>query len=201
MCDKPEKDTENRYVRLCCNFDELHAFLSFSALMLSSNAPSFCSNSSRLDSDPHDSRATRSHLSLCGVILADLVSGDRHEMAKFRGPVPSILPAKQPGCITWAEVETRAYMFGAIRNEPDDFTTAFLRELRARPDLFTVVTRSDTDPPLKVESFGNVTAQMRSRKFEAPFQPVENRPAGQGPWEVIRSAINILYGGLGWWWS
>ncbi|KAJ7648957.1 hypothetical protein DFH06DRAFT_1208618 [Mycena polygramma] len=193
MADKPERDTENRYVRLCCNFDELHAFLSFSALVLSTNTPTFCTDSSRPDGDPRDSAATRNHLSLCGVVVADMVSGDM--IVKIPGPVPSVLPAKQPGCITWAEIDTRAYMFGCIRNEPDDFTIAFIRELRSRPDLFSVVTRSDTDPPLKVESFGDVTDQMRSRQFEAPFQSFQNRPTGRGTWEVWRSAVNVLYGG------
>ncbi|KAJ7045287.1 hypothetical protein C8F04DRAFT_1068350 [Mycena alexandri] len=153
----PERDTENRFVRLCCNFDDY-------------NTPSFCA--SKVEGDPRDSKATRNHLSLCGVILADL-----------------------PGCITWVELQMRAYMFGAIRNEPDDFTTAFLRELRARPDIFSVVTRSDTDPPLKVESFGDATDQARNRQFEAPFQPVGNAPAGRGTWNVMRSAFNVLYGG------
>ncbi|KAJ7718258.1 hypothetical protein B0H16DRAFT_1609539 [Mycena metata] len=189
--DIPEKDTENRFVRLCCNFDELHTFLEFSALILSYNTPSFCS--SKVEGDPRDSTVTRNHLSLCGVILADLVNGA--EELKYSGPLPSVLPAKKPGCITWVELQVRAYMFGAIRNEPDDFTTAFLRELRARPDIFSVVTRSDTDPPLKVESFGDVTDQARTRQFEAPFQPVENAPAGRGTWNVMRTAFNVLYGG------
>ncbi|KAJ7438444.1 hypothetical protein FB451DRAFT_1060252 [Mycena latifolia] len=140
--DPPEKDTENRHVRLCCNFDELHTFLSFSALILSYNTPAFCTD--RLDIDPRrSSSTTRNHLNLCGVLLTDLVRGS--QMLKMSGPIPSTLPAKKPGCITRVEMEMRAYMFGAIRNEPDDFTTAFLRELRARPDLFAVVTRSDTD--------------------------------------------------------
>ncbi|KAJ7674352.1 hypothetical protein B0H17DRAFT_1161752 [Mycena rosella] len=180
------------YVRLCCNFDELHTFLTFSALMLGSNAPSFCTDSLNFD-PPMDSTAFRNHLSLCGVIVTDMVNG--YQKLKIPGPVPSILPAKTPGCITWVEVQSRVYIFGAIRNEPDDFTTAFLRELRARPDLFTVVTRSDTDPPLKVESFGEVTDQMRTRQFEAPPQPPWNAPAGRGPWNVMRTAVDVLYGG------
>ncbi|KAJ7511581.1 hypothetical protein B0H11DRAFT_1700199 [Mycena galericulata] len=191
--DRPEKDTENRYVRLCCNFDELHTFLSLSALVLSDNTPTFCTDSPEFN-PRRDSGATRNHLSLCGVVLTDLVQGNR--MFNHSGPFPSTIPAKKPGCITWAEFESRAYMFGAIRDEPDDFSIAFLRELRARPDLFTVVTRSDTDPPLKLESFGNVTDQMRTRQFEAPFQPVHNAPSGRGTWQVIRSTENVLYGGL-----
>ncbi|KAJ7166953.1 hypothetical protein C8R46DRAFT_951572 [Mycena filopes] len=183
----PERDTENRFVRLCSNFDELHTFLSFNALLLSSNAPSWCASK---DGDTKNSIATRSHLSLCGVILADLVNGAEH--LKFPGPLPTSQPAKKPGCITWVELQMRAYMFGAIRNEPDEFTTAFLRELRARPEIFSVVTRSDTDPPLKVESFGGVTDQTRKRQFEAPKG---RPPPAQGTWEVMRSAVNVLYGG------
>ncbi|KAJ7189721.1 hypothetical protein GGX14DRAFT_484467, partial [Mycena pura] len=191
--DMPETDTENRYVRLCSNFDELHKFLSFGAFGMSP-APAWCKNSFGVKDGLRDSEATRKHLTLCGVILADLING--HQEAKeMKGPLPSILPARTPGCITWVEMESRAYMFGAIRNEPDDFTAAFLRELRSHPDLFAVVTRSETDPPLKVESFGTVTDQMRVRKFEAPFQPSGNAPVGRGTWEVLRSAVNIFFGG------
>ncbi|KAJ7146628.1 hypothetical protein C8R44DRAFT_757905 [Mycena epipterygia] len=190
--ESPEKDTENRYVRLCCNFDELHTFLTFSALMLSSIAPSFCTDSLNFDT-PRHAITTRSHLSLCGVILIDLVNGSQRH--KYPCPVPSVIPAKKSGCITWVELQSRSYMFGAIRNEPDEFTTTFLKELRARPDLFAVITRSDTDPPRHIESFGDVTDAMRVRQFEAPFQPVENAPAGRGPWKVMRSAMNVLYGG------
>ncbi|KAJ6616393.1 hypothetical protein B0H10DRAFT_2037791 [Mycena sp. CBHHK59/15] len=189
----PEKDTENRYVRLCCNFDELHTFLVFSALLPSSTTPTFCSKALRPGGNPPDSAITRNHLSLCGVILTDLVNG-RKEL-KRPDPRSSGLPAKTRGWTTWVEMERRAYMFGAIRNEQDEFTTAFLRELRARPDLFAVVTRSDTDPPLKLESFGVVTDQMRMRKFEAPYQPVGSAPVGRGTWEVLRSAADVLYGG------
>ncbi|KAJ7192654.1 hypothetical protein GGX14DRAFT_594242 [Mycena pura] len=192
MTDPPEKDNENRYVRLCCNFDELHTVLVFSALIQSNNTPSFCSRTPRPGGNPPDSRATRDHLSLCGVILADLVGGP--ERARV-GPTRSSLPAKTRGCVTWVEKESRAYLFGAIRNELDDFTTAFLRELRARPDLFAVVVRSDTDPPRRLESFGAVTDQMRRRTFEAPFRRAAGPPAGRGEWEVLRSAENVLYGG------
>ncbi|KAJ6595176.1 hypothetical protein DFH09DRAFT_1413150 [Mycena vulgaris] len=192
MKDPPEKDTENRYVRLCCNFDELYTFLTFSTLMLSNTAPSFLTDSRNFD-PPRNAIATRNHLSLCGVFVTDMVSGD--QKAKFPCPVPSQIPAKARGCITWVEVQICSYIFGALRNEPDDFTDAFLRELRARPDLFAVITRSDTDPSLKVESFGDVTDQMRVRQFEAPFQPVKNAPIGRGEWDVCRTAMNVLYGG------
>jgi hypothetical protein len=74
-------------------------------------------------------------------------------------------------------------MFGTIQNEPDQFTEAFLDKLRAQPDLFLVLTRSDTDPGRKVETMGGSHSeplvQMRSRTFEAPFAPpLDNRPRG-----------------------
>ncbi|KAJ7447833.1 hypothetical protein FB451DRAFT_1188122 [Mycena latifolia] len=187
--DRPEKDTENRYVRLCCNFDELHTFLTFSAFVL--DAPSFCVSTE----DPSwDSKATRNHLSLCGVLVTAIVNGSLQKH-KVPAPIPAfMIPAKKKGCITWLEAEFRGFLFGAIRNEPDEFTTGFLQELRARPDLFTVVTRSDTDPPLQVECFGEVTDQMRKRQFEAPFHPLQSPPEGRGTWETIRSATEALYG-------
>ncbi|KAK7019985.1 hypothetical protein R3P38DRAFT_2972132 [Favolaschia claudopus] len=190
--DTPEKDTENRYVRICNTFDELHTFMVFTALLLGNNNPSFCSNCPRPNGNPTDSRISRNHLSLCGVFVADII-GSKFP-ATNTGPVPSSTPAKAAGCITWAEGEFRAYMFGAIRNESDDFTVSFLRELRARPDLFAVVTRSESDPPLKLESFGDATYQIRMRTFEAPFAQVGDRPAGRGPWKTVRSPENVLWG-------
>jgi hypothetical protein len=90
-------------------------------------------------------------------------------------------------------------MFGAIRNEPDSFTDAFLRELRARPDVFQVVTRSDTNPDRQVEAFGGpipgeALPQVRIRQFEAPTTSLVNFPDGRGEWNVERSAIDVLYG-------
>jgi hypothetical protein len=117
------------------------------------------------------------------------------QLLKHLGPTPSLIPAKRPGYKTLVEMEVRAYIFGALRDEPDDFTAAFLNELRARPDLFSVVTRSDTDPPRKLDSFGGVTDQVRTRKFEVPAQSIHHRPTGSGEWEVLRSAFNVLYGG------
>ncbi|KAJ6617713.1 hypothetical protein B0H10DRAFT_2176390 [Mycena sp. CBHHK59/15] len=185
--DTPEKDTENRYVRLCCNFDELHTFLTFSAFVVEAPAPSFCT-------DKHDpswnSIATRKHLSLCGVIITGMVGS-----MKIGGTMPIPVPPQRMGYLTWLEMETRAYIFGAIRTEPDEFTAAFLRELRARPDLFSLVTRSDTDAPRKLECFGNVTDQVRMRKFEAPIPRDGHPPPGRGDWQVMRSAMDVLYGG------
>lgn len=91
-------------------------------------------------------------------------------------------------------------MFGAIRNEPDSFSDAFLAELRVRPDLFYVVTRSETDPGRQVQGFGGsgtktlTQMRMRMRTFEAPPADFNNRPPGQGDWNIIRSAVDVLYG-------
>ncbi|KAJ7155155.1 hypothetical protein C8R46DRAFT_1227108 [Mycena filopes] len=168
-CEEQEKDIENRYVRLCCNFDELHTFLTMSAFVM--EAPSFCTTGDG------DSTATRKHLSLSGVLVTGMVGRPEPQMVH---PFPSPkVPAKRVGCVTWVQIETRAYIFGAI-------------QLRARPDLFSVVTRSDTDPPRKLESFGDVTDQVRMRQFEAPLQ--RTPPTGQGDWKVLRSAEEVLYG-------
>ncbi|KAJ7018731.1 hypothetical protein C8F04DRAFT_1198586 [Mycena alexandri] len=175
--DAPANNAEHRYVRLCCNFDELHTFLTFRALLQRQDTPSFCADES-FDS-LRNSSATRNHLSLCGVVLADLIPGKRGFQPP--GPVPSPIPAKRRGCITWVELEMRPYMFGALRNKPDSFTKAFLAELRSRPDLFTVVTRSDTDPARKINWFGKVMHPIRRRQFEAPSQPVQNAPIVPGP--------------------
>ncbi|KAJ7487083.1 hypothetical protein FB451DRAFT_1228693 [Mycena latifolia] len=189
--EEKQQDIENRYVRLCCNFDELHLFLTMSAYVMPS--PSFCTTGNS-ENPSWDSSATRKHLSICGVLVTGMINGSS-QLLKHLGPMPSLMPAKHLGYKTWVETEVRAYIFGAIRDEPDDFTTAFLNELRARPDLFSVVTRSDTDPPRILDSFGGVTDQVRMRKFEAPAQLVDHRPTGSGEWEVLRSAFNVLYGG------
>jgi hypothetical protein len=129
---------ENRFVRLCNNFDDLTALLSFGALGLYPT-PSFCKSAS----SSFNPGLSRGHLSLCGVVVTDMISTAAPDMPN---PCPTTKKAKQRGYTVWAELETRAYIFGAIRNEEDEFTRAFLRELRARPDFFQVVTRSETDP-------------------------------------------------------
>ena len=173
-------------MRACNNFDDLHTFLSFGAFGYI-DPPSSCVAS---DDQGEDSQASRKHLSLCGIAVADMVSA----MPPIIGPLPT--PAKRRGYLTWAEFEARSYMFGAIRNEPDQLTEAFLAELRARPDLFLVLTRSDTDPGRKVETFGGPDneplAQVRTRTFEAPF-PLGSGPHGPANWVNFRSAIDILY--------
>ena len=182
---------ENRFVRLCNNFDDLTALLSFGALGLYPT-PSFCKSRS----SPFNPGLSRGHLSLCGVVVTDMISTPTPGMPN---PCPTIKKAKQRGDTVWIELETRAYIFGAISNEEDEFTRAFLRELRARPGLFQVVTRSETDPGQVVEEFGaglrgEALPNVRSRTFEAPPAPLSNSPQGYGKWQVIRSAYDVLYG-------
>lgn len=89
-------------------------------------------------------------------------------------------------------------MFGAVRNERDGFVGAFLRELRARPDLFQVVLRSETDPGRKVETFGSgplndkALPSIRMRQFEAPSSRLPDSTGVE--WTVARSAVDVLYG-------
>ncbi|KAK0469490.1 uncharacterized protein EV420DRAFT_1258562 [Desarmillaria tabescens] len=180
---EPTKNIENRFVRLCNSFDDLHAFLSFAALGLL-ESPSFCTKHS------YDLRGIRNHMSFCGVLITDMVSTGMGNLPP--GPLPSTKPASRPGYRTWVCVESRSYMFGAVRNEPDDFVDAFLKELRCRPDMFYVVTRSETAPGREVETFGTVSAQMRSRMFEARIG--DSAPRVQGEWSVTRSATDVLYG-------
>ncbi|KAF8056631.1 hypothetical protein FPV67DRAFT_1729807 [Lyophyllum atratum] len=189
---EPPADVENRFVRLCNNFDDLISFLSFGAIGLIP-PPSFCSMSN--SPPPLNPVVARNHLSLCGVAVTDLISTGM----PISGPFPNRhKKAQKAGCIVWSEAETRAYMFGALRNEPDAFTDAFLRELRARPDIFQVVTRSETDTGRKVDIFGDgpgaASPEMRYRMFEAPPASLANRPQGYGDWEVARSAIDVFYG-------
>ncbi|KAF8429445.1 hypothetical protein L210DRAFT_3508516 [Boletus edulis BED1] len=193
---QPPADVENRFVRLCNNFEDLVGFLSFAALGLVPN-PTFCQTPSHFDAD--DPGLSRKPLSQSGIIVADMVSIDRPP--HMRGPVPSTRRPTQRGCIVWAEVEARAYMFGAVRHERHEFVEAFLRELRARPDLFQVVLRSDTDPARKVEMFGSGPSNnealpaMRARNFEAPFSRSPPSPPSTGwTWQVALSVMDVLYG-------
>ncbi|KAG1789732.1 uncharacterized protein HD556DRAFT_1243442 [Suillus plorans] len=184
----PPADVENRFVRLCNNFDDMVNFLSFGAIGMLP-PPTFCSRRY----DGVDAIVPRKHLSLSGVVITDMVSGLMPP--HMTGPIPTTRRGRRPGCIVWCEVEARGYMFGALRNEPDPFNDAFLRELRARPDLFQVVTRSETDPGRDVEVFPtDVLPMMRTREFEAPPALSANRPTGSGKWTVSRSAVDVLYG-------
>jgi hypothetical protein len=185
---KPPADVENRFVRLCNNFDDMVNFLSFGAIgMLPPST--FCSK----QYDGVDAIAPRKNLSLSGVVITDMVSGPKPP--HMIGPIPTTRRARKPGCIVWCEMEDRGYMFGALRNEPDPFNDAFLRELRARPDLFQVVTRSETDPGRDVEIFPtDALPASRHRHFEAPPALTANRPTGSGEWHVARSAVDVLYG-------
>lgn len=194
---EPPANVENRFVRLCNNFDDLIGFLSFETLGLVPS-PSFCESPPHFDFD--DPALSRNHLSLSSIIVADMVASPKPP--HLCGPMPTTRRATKRGCIVWAQIETRGYMFGAVRNEKDAFVDAFLRELRARPDLFQVVLRSETAPGREVEMFGSgplnneALPAMRSRTFEAPpsltspFAPTSM----SGKWEVFRSAVDVLYG-------
>ncbi|KAG0697488.1 hypothetical protein DFH29DRAFT_945996 [Suillus ampliporus] len=190
-CLEPPSNVENRFVRLCNNFDDMVNFLSFGAIGMVP-PPTFCSK----EHDGVDAVAPRNHLSLSGVVVTDMVSSPRPPY--MIGPLPTTRRGRKPGCIIWCELETRGYIFGALRNEPDPFNDAFLRELRARPDLFQVITRSETDPGRDIEVFGagptGILPAMRLREFEAPPAPFTNRPTASGEWMVSRSAVDILYG-------
>lgn len=186
----PPADVENRFVRVCNNFEDLHSLLSFGAMGFIP-PPRFCLAE---DHNGRSSQASRNHLSLSGVIVTDMISP-----SQISGPLPSKKWARRRGCITWGEMESRSYIFGAIRNEPDSFTQAFLTELGSRPNQFLVVTRSDADPGQRVEILGNTsrsdTYQLRTRTFEAPLGPsILHRPEGQGEWNIIRSAVDVLFG-------
>lgn len=182
---EPPANVENRFVRLCNTYDDMIGFLSFGALGLVP-PPSFCDKVV----------AYRNHLSLAGVIIADMVSFPKPPA--LQGPVPSTHKAKKPGCITWAEVESRGYIFGAVKPDQDQFSNAFLDELKARPDLFHLIIQSeDTDPKGQVEHYGlaaDKMSTMRARNFEAPRASPDNRPIGYGDWMIYRSAKDILYG-------
>ncbi|KAG9311907.1 hypothetical protein JVU11DRAFT_8168 [Chiua virens] len=98
-------------------------------------------------------------------------------------------------------------MFGAMRNEQDRFTEAFICELRARPDLFQVVLRSETAPGRQVEMFGSGPSNdealpaIRGHQFEAPPWPVASIPSVppslKDKWDVKWSALDVLYGSRG----
>lgn len=177
---------ETRFVRLCNTFDDLLSLLAFSAFGMIPPSDRF---------QEHDCVVLRNHLSLCGVVVADL-----HSTHSTPEAFPSTKHrAKKRGNIVWGQMESRSYIFGAVRNEHDAFTDAFLNEIRSRPDLFQLVTRSDTDPGRIVESFGSSESgealpSLRTRLFEAPdvYPPTMNQANEQ--WEVQRSAVDILYG-------
>lgn len=183
---KPCADIENRFMYLCNDFDDLISFMSFAALGLVP-PPTFCKKKGI--------EGFRSHLSLCGVVVGDVVDTSN---PRPPGPVPSIIPASRPDLISWAELGFRAYMFGAIRNGRDTFTDAFVKQLRLYPDKFVVILRSETDTGQWLESFGGgqdeTFYQMRCRMFEAPMASFSDRPVGSGAWNNIRMGRDVLYG-------
>lgn len=182
----PPSNIENRFMHLCNDFNDLQTFLSFGALGMYP-APSFC--------EKQGVESYRAHLSMCGVVVGDCVN---RVSPTFPGPLPTTKPASRRDLITWGEVNCRVYMFGAVRDDADTFTRAFLKQLRLRPDRFLVLTRSESDPGQQLEQFGGaadeIFYQLRMRTFEAPMAAIHNPPAGHGPWNVIRSGRDVLYG-------
>lgn len=189
-----EPETENRMVRLCNTFDDLTGFLSVAAFRPSVDPP-------RHPPGKLASSVPRMHLSISGVIIADMISP-----TLSLGPsiIPTPLPAKRPGHMVWAEIEFRSYMFGAVRHENEPFTENFLTELRARPDLFQFVIWDETTPDATAQEFGSgeggrALPQVRARKFESPIRSGEPA-AGQGPWDTNglgRSAREVLFAPYG----
>ncbi|KAI0046038.1 hypothetical protein FA95DRAFT_1607254 [Auriscalpium vulgare] len=176
---KPPPNAENRFVRLCNTFDDLETVLSLGALGMIP-PPLFCTQLGLA--------RERGVLSLLGVIVGDIVDS----IIAPVGPIPTSKPGSTRGSIQWFEMEIRGYIFGAVRNGPNAFTDAFFAELRARPDLFIVITRSDTDPGRETRQFGGrALPQHRLRMFEAPPRP---RKYGLGEWKIVRSAVGVLYG-------
>ena len=192
---KPPANVETLFVRLCNNFEDLVGFRSFEALGLVAS-PSFCRSPPHFDAN--DAGLSRNHLSLSGIIVMDMVTTSLPP--QLRGPLETNRRATNRDCIAWTQIEGRAYMFGALRNERDWFVEAFLRELRARPDLFQVVLRSETAPGRKVEMFGSGPSNnealpaIREHNFEAPPSQFHSPQSTSGEWKVLWSAADVLYG-------
>lgn len=92
--------------------------------------------------------AARKYFSLSGYIVDEMVATS----LLFNGLIPALNLPSSPGMITWVEMQHRAYLFGAIRPRSDCFATAFLSELRSRPDIFIVITHSkNSEPTRKVQ--------------------------------------------------
>jgi hypothetical protein len=141
--------------------------------------------------------AARMHLSLSGVVTADFISPQK--TLGIDGPLPTTKRPRSRGNIVWADMESRGYLFGAIRHEEDRFSEAFLQELRSRPDLFQLIVYREGDPKSKVEESGSDNGKalpaFRGRQFEAPpwWNPSTDPPQGRGNWETFRSANDILF--------
>jgi hypothetical protein len=177
---------ENRFVRSCNSFDDLISFLTFGAMGMTPTPSRFTN-----EIEPAlDNTVSRNVLSMCGVVIADAVGARLNT-----GPVPTTQAARKRGFIKWAELQTRAYCFGAVRDPPDDFTEKFLHELSTRPDTFFLVTHAARDAGSQhVETFGGTTediAQVRNRTMEVRQGTIPHEL--NVPWEVARSAPDILF--------
>ncbi|KIJ61755.1 hypothetical protein HYDPIDRAFT_137335 [Hydnomerulius pinastri MD-312] len=179
---------------VCRSFDDLTKLLSIGAMGFTPPPP-FCGNAnSKLDAI---ALASRNHLSLCGIVIANMVS--THQPPHMSGPMPSTTPSGQPNLTVWVELETRAHILGALSSQPDAFTEAFLQEVQSRPDLFQVLIYSETGPKQKVNKKVNILGatpstvlpSLRHRAFVAPSS---GRPTGYGRWTVLRSAVDLFFG-------
>ncbi len=182
------RNMENRLVRLFHDFDEMHNYFILSGM-----------NDDLVPDRVAHIKAARQYLMLAGYLVDELIGG-RPPIPMFDGrPMPSNIPATKRGHRTWAQIHTRPYLVGAIRDDPEDpFCKAFLAELRSRPDLFIVVSHSVTrHRDGEVEQFGGPPSEtyycMRYRLFEAPASL--QSPSSSVEWSIIRTAANTLIGG------
>ncbi|KZT09697.1 uncharacterized protein LAESUDRAFT_735345 [Laetiporus sulphureus 93-53] len=161
-----------------------YTFMSFGTIGMVP-PPSWCAE--------YDAELFRLVLSFCGVVLGDIVGAVRNI-----GPMPTNRKASRRGHIKWFEVSRRVYTFGAVRNEPHALTDAFFREIRARPDKFVVITRSETDPGQQIEQFGGgndeTFYQYRTRTFEAPSTLGTPTARTRTVWNIMRSGKDVFYG-------
>ncbi|KAI0756079.1 hypothetical protein C8Q80DRAFT_1091513 [Daedaleopsis nitida] len=138
----------------------------------------------------------RAYLMMAGFMLDELVG--RTPLCGA-DPIPTGLRATKRGHIRWAQLQNRSYLIGAVRDDgADPFVAAFLAELRARPDLFIVVSHSvGNHASREVEKFGGPPDEtyycQRIRLFDAPMS--DTAPTGSGEWDIAHTAVNTLFGG------
>ncbi|KAJ3509615.1 hypothetical protein NMY22_g16232 [Coprinellus aureogranulatus] len=146
------ESAEERFVAACHSYDELINVLS-AGVFGKSRPP----NSHRFLQKPEleaVALASRDHLSLCGVVIADLAWGSSPPSLLTSDTVRTSSPPIRTGNVVWEQVEARSYLFGAVRYEEDVFVEAFLEELRKRPDLFQLLLWSETEPDAPLEETG-----------------------------------------------
>ncbi|KAJ3934254.1 MAG: hypothetical protein NXY57DRAFT_1111682 [Lentinula lateritia] len=85
----------NRFARICNSYNDMISYLSFGALGLFP-PPTFCA---RFDKG-RNGLAPRNHLSLSGVVIADMVTGEP-QVIPIPGPVPTLRRGRSPGSTIW----------------------------------------------------------------------------------------------------